>query len=87
MKIWQSIEIESMRISSLSAIYAVGYLKIIYDVCKVTDPALMSILMHLLSYGAVALVIAILVLSFLPLSTVAFFAWFCQVCSCLAFPD
>lgn len=54
-----------MQISSLTAIYAVGYLKIIYDVCKVTDPALMSTLMRLLSYGAVALVIAIVVLSFL----------------------
>jgi hypothetical protein len=54
-----------MRISSLTAIYAVGYLMIIYYVCKVTEPALMSILMHLLSYGAVALVIAVLVLFFL----------------------
>jgi hypothetical protein len=43
----------------------VGYLKIIYGVCKVTDPALMLILMRLLSYGAVALVIAVLVLFFL----------------------
>jgi hypothetical protein len=54
-----------MRISRLTTICAVGYLKIIYDVCKVTDPALMSILMRLLSYGAVALVIAVLVLFFL----------------------
>jgi hypothetical protein len=54
-----------MRISFLTAIYAVGYLMIIYYVCKVTEPALMSILMRLLSYGAVALVIAVLVLFFL----------------------
>jgi hypothetical protein len=66
MKIWQSIEILRVYANFVFKRYiCCGISQDIYDFCKVTDPALMSILMCLLSFGAVALVIAILVLFFL----------------------
>ena len=65
MKIWQSIETLRVYANFVFKRYMLWDISIIYGVCKVTDPELMLILMRLLSYGAVALVIAVLVLFFL----------------------